>query len=177
MNSRRRQQIRAAAEKLLRRANVLGPAVPVESIARMIGAELRYAPYAGDMSGLVFREQGRAIIGVNALHAKTRQRFTIAHEIGHIQLHADEEFHLDRDYRAYRRDLPETETPNPLEVDANMFAAELLMPPDFLSRDLAGHRVDVEDDQELAKLADRYKVSLQAMIIRLTSLNFIHHTQ
>lgn len=173
MTGRRRQQIRAAAEKILRRANVTGPPIPVEYIAHVVGAELRYAPYGGDMSGLVFREGGRAIIGVNALHAKTRQRFTIAHEIGHLQLHADQEFHLDRDYRAYRRDLPETETPNALEVDANYFAAELLMPPDYLRHDLIGHRVDVEDDEELARLADRYKVSLQAMIIRLTSLSLI----
>src|SRR3712207_1001226 len=93
-----------AAVELLEEARVYKPPVPVERLARLRGVQVRYEPLEGDLSGMLFREGNRAIIGVNALHPKARQRFTIAHELGHLELHELTGIHLDRRFPARRRD-------------------------------------------------------------------------
>ena len=54
-----------------------------------MGALVRYAPFDGQMSGLLHRSEdgNRAVIGVNSRHPTVRQRFSIAHELGHLALH------------------------------------------------------------------------------------------
>lgn len=167
------ERARTAAANLLEDASVTAPPVPVERIARRLGAQLRYEPFEGDLSGLLFQETGQAIIGVNASHSKARQRFTIAHELGHLILHHQGRLHIDRNYRVHRRDEVSALGINVDEMVANAFAAELLMPAMMLERDLHAHAIDYEDDALLRRLAERYKVSLQAMIFRLTNLGYI----
>ena len=172
--SRESARIRDQVEDLLRAGDVTAPPVPVERLARQVGAHVRLEPFEGQLSGLLFRQEGRTVIGVNALHARTRQRFTIAHELGHLLLHDPEEMHVDRDYRVYLRDARASTATDPVEMASNAFAAELLMPAKFLAKDLRDRAVDIEDDEQLRRLADRYKVSLQAMIFRLANLGYIH---
>ncbi|HYL23945.1 MAG TPA: ImmA/IrrE family metallo-endopeptidase, partial [Burkholderiales bacterium] len=94
--------------------------VNVEAIAKKVGMELRkipHLPYSGEFA----IEDGKPVCIVNASDAEVRQRFTIAHEIGHFILKHDPSY----------RDGPEqfsTDNKNPREVAANRFAAELLMP-------------------------------------------------
>jgi Zn-dependent peptidase ImmA (M78 family) len=57
---------------------------------------------------------------------------------------------------------------NWLEIQANRFAAELLMPTDHLTRDLNSLRRI--EKRTVALLAAAYKVSPEAMKIRLTNL-------
>lgn len=176
-------------QELLKLAGVVEPPVPVERIARLRGAEVRYVPYQGKMSGLLYQSGKNIIIGVNALDAKTRQRFTIAHEIGHLELHAlplenngvlNNGLHIDRGFPfseasafyAERGELSSQGT-DAQETQANAFAARLLMPATMLQHDLHGCLVDWEDDEFIRSLASRYKVSLQAMIIRLTTLRLM----
>lgn len=168
------QYIRKSVEKLLQLVDANEPPIPVERIARLRGTQLRYVPFEGEMSGLLFQENGHIIIGVNAIHSKTRQRFTIAHELGHLELHNHSELHIDRNFRPLLRDERSSQAIDPIEIEANAFAAELLMPVTMLERDLKGHLVDYEDDELLRILANRYKVSLQAIIFRLTNLGFIN---
>jgi len=66
----------------------------VGRIARRLGVEVRYEPLDGDLSGMLLSEEDRAIIGVNALHLKSRQRLTIAHELGRLALHERERYTL-----------------------------------------------------------------------------------
>ena len=74
---------RQAAE-LLRRARIRKAPIPVEKIAALLNAEIVLQPFSGETSGVVYRNKdGTAIIGVNSSHPIQRQRFTIAHEIGH----------------------------------------------------------------------------------------------
>ncbi|MFO0388379.1 MAG: ImmA/IrrE family metallo-endopeptidase [Alphaproteobacteria bacterium] len=54
-------------------------------------------------------------------------RFTIAHEIGHYVLHR--RYMGDCESPVFHKNLPDKERQN-LEIQANMFAAELLMPED-----------------------------------------------
>ena len=60
-----------------------------------------------------------------------------------------------------------------VEMEANCFACELLLPVGLLERDLKGHVLDYEDDVLLRGLAERYQVSLQVMIFRLVGLGLI----
>lgn len=164
---------------LLARAGVVAPPVPVERLAALTGAQLRYAPFEGELSGLLFAEQHQTIIGVNSLDAKARQRFTIAHELGHLLLHAPRDLpdehtlFIDRHFRVYARDVHSGEGTDVQEVEANTFAAELLMPAAMLSAEVQAHPFDYEDDAQIRALADRYRVSVQAMSFRLVNLGLI----
>ena len=166
----RRRRIAEHAKTLLRQFGVVGPPVPVERIARALGAEVRFAPHRGTLSGALYRDGGRVVIGVNALHPKTRQRFTIAHELGHLLLHQTRSIYIDQAVLRLRDVISETGL-DPQEVEANAFAAELLMPREWLEKDLQG-KEDLEDEEVVA-LAKRYEVSIQALTIRLQSLGYV----
>gem|GEM_PF-4555697 len=56
-------------------------------------------------------------------------------------------------------------------MEANLFAAELLMPSHFIASDLRRVRVlDLHDEEHITELAELYQVSNQAMTIRLGQL-------
>lgn len=156
------------ARKLLETAAVRMPPVPVERIARSLSVRVQYVPFDGDLSGMAHIKNGVPIIGVNALHHPNRQRFTIAHELGHIQLHRrliETEVHLDQG--SLRRDALAAAGIDPTEIEANSFAAELLMPEALLHAVLDGRTVDLEDDEAIGGLARKFKVSEAAMRFRL----------
>jgi Zn-dependent peptidase ImmA (M78 family) len=80
--------------------------------------------------------------------------------------------HVDRRFPVRRRDVRSSQAVDLEEMEANSFAAELLMPAAMLERDLEGKDPDYEDDELTRWLANRYKVSLQAMAIRQVTLQF-----
>lgn len=170
---KKREQIQRATDKLLQLAGITEPPVPVEQIAQLRGTQLRYLPFEGDLSGLLFYEDGQIIIGVNKLHSRARQRFTIAHELGHLELHRRNELHIDRHFRVFLPGECPAQAFDPSEIEANSFAIELLLPALMLGRDLRGYAIDYEDDELIRGLADRYEVSLQLLIFRLTNLGLI----
>lgn len=163
---------RNRATELLRRAKVTTAPVPVEDLAALVGAEIRFEPYPdGDLAGMCLkRPDGTGVIGVNATHPIARRRFTIAHELGHFLLHADG-VHVDERIALNPIGLrygSTSSSTDPKEIEANAFAADLLMPLQLLKK--AGLPSDFGADEEIAKLAERFHVSVQAMTIRLTSL-------
>lgn len=81
---------RQAAQTLLNKHGVKSFPVPVERIAKALGVRVEYAPLDGELSGLAHIHNGVPIVGINTLHAPNRQRFTLAHELAHIQLHRQE---------------------------------------------------------------------------------------
>ena len=157
-----------AATELIVRGGIITTPVPVERLARNQGVQVRYAPLDGELSGMAHIKDGVAIIGVNSLHHRNRQRFTLSHELGHIQLHRprlEAEVHLDRG--SLRRDWLATQGIDDHEIEANVFASELLMPKRILD-DVIGNRfIDLEDDDAIDVLARRFRVSSAAMRYRL----------
>jgi Zn-dependent peptidase ImmA (M78 family) len=131
------------------------------------------------LSGFLLRnrKRGHAVIGVNDDHHPNRRRFTIAHELGHFLLHEGEELHIDKvgsGYEIKRRDGKSSAGIDIDEMEANLFAAELLMPVDFLNADLAKlEPVSLSDDEKINLLASRYGVSTQALTLRLTYLGYV----
>lgn len=116
---------------------------------------------SGASGVLVFRDGAFKII-VNSSDSDVRQRYTIAHELGHFYLHAknidvmsnesDEEF-----FRGQVHDSKERE--------ANQFAAELLMPEDLFREQFLRQHKDIES------LARYFGVSQSACAYRIKNLN------
>jgi Zn-dependent peptidase ImmA (M78 family) len=142
-------------------------------IAQSLGAIVRREPLEGDLSGLLFKDGARVLIGVNASHAPVRQRFTVAHEIGHLLLHGRDDLHVDRDFRVHRRDDRSSQAIDAQEIAANAFAAELLMPAMFVRSEVSGTPIAFDDDCRVQDLARTFEVSVQAMVIRLTNLHLL----
>lgn len=158
---------------LLSKHGIKKTPVPVDEIASRLGIEVRYAPYrGGDVSGMIYRDEGRVVIGVNSLHHPNRQRFTIAHEIGHYLMHEGKEVHIDRDFsiKINLRDSNSSKAVDREEIEANRFASELLMPFELLAEDLRDREIDVDNEGLIKELAQKYKVSQQAMTFRVMRL-------
>jgi Zn-dependent peptidase ImmA (M78 family) len=168
-------KMRPQIEGLFHRYGISKPAIPVEKIAKKEGATVTYQPFEGNLAGMLVNTPGNVVIGVNSTHPLTRQRFTIAHELGHLFLHANsiDGVHLDRDFRVHRRDSNSSLAVDKLEIEANRFAAELLMPHSMIMQDIEG-MFDVEDPHEVRVLAARYEVSPLAMAIRISNLLKLH---
>ena len=176
----RRKQIRESVETLLHKFNITEGPVPVERVVKSLGIEIKLDKVDDDLSGFLVREKkghGRSVIGANRSHHPHRQRFTIAHELGHFLLHEGETVHLDEYRQAFTinlRDPQSAKGEDNDEREANLFAAEFLMPAKFLTDDLKGKTLDLLGDSEfLVKLAKKYKVSVQALTFRLANLGYI----
>jgi Zn-dependent peptidase ImmA (M78 family) len=137
-----RKQIPALVKQALKEASITEPPVPAERIARMNGLRLRYVPFDGEMSGLIAKEGEYIVIGVNALHPAVRQRFTIARQLGHYFLHQRSRLIVDRGFQTMRRDEHSSQGVHTREIEANEFAAELLMPRGMLEREISGAELD-----------------------------------
>lgn len=163
---------RAAARRVLEVFGVKAAPVPVERIVKSRQIVLQYAPLEEDLSGMAFIRDGVGIIGVNALHHPNRQRFSIAHELAHHELHADEirnEVHVDKTFRVLMRDDVAAQGVDPLEIEANAFAAELLMPLEILKEVVDPAGLDLDDDARIEALARKFRVSTSALRYRLAS--------
>jgi Zn-dependent peptidase ImmA (M78 family)/DNA-binding XRE family transcriptional regulator len=132
---------------------------------RIFMLPIPYIP-ANELSGLSWwhKAYGPCIL-VNASNNLGRRSFTIAHEYAHL-LRADPPTIC-----ALMLDIPE-------ERFAHRFAAIFLMPATDVKRtfvEMGGHYGTTPTDQELGKLASRYRVSLEAMGRRLEDLGLIPH--
>lgn len=170
------------AESVIKKYNIRTGPVDVEYLAEQLGLEVQYEEFEGELSGVLFRneEDGEYIIGVNETHPKTRRRFTIAHEIGHFLMHKGKEIHVDRTFKVNFRDATSSQAINIEEMEANAFAAALLMPRDLIFRiiqDELNGEIDLHgddfEDKLLSDIADKLEVSQQALSIRLGKLGYI----
>jgi Zn-dependent peptidase ImmA (M78 family) len=166
--------INAQVQRLLRRFHIFNPPVPVAQIAKKLGLLLCPLPAGAedDISGAIIRKNDRVVIAVNPEHHSNRQRFTIAHELGHYFLHESQVYeHVDQRFSVAWRKSDPSGGVDWLEVEANRFAAELLIPTEFLTRDLDS--LSAIDRHTIVLLASRYGVSKDAMKFRLTNLGII----
>lgn len=148
------QDARRIAESMTLKAAPLD----VEGLAASIGLRVQKHPLLDSISGFLKKMDDEWIIGVNALHHPRRQRFTIAHELGHYFLHRHiGEFTDQALFRAGGRSTPE-------EWEANRFAATLLMPADLFGPMIA-KKIPLSD------IAKSFGVSELAAEFRKKSLN------
>lgn len=147
------------AQGLLDQCGFYSPPIDVEALCRVLEVTLLRVMNPGWAGAVQSQERSlnhpaAAVIWVNAADAPVRQRFTIAHEIGHLMLHKT---------GTLFRDGPGVEIDGQ-EREANQFAAELLMPEHMvLTRSAAAGR-------HAPTLARAFNVSTEAMTWRLKAL-------
>lgn len=138
--------------------------VNIDDIARKMGSEVHYLPKlegGDDISGRFDILNGMPICSVRSTDPIVRQRFTLAHELGHYVLNHGGGFRDNAaSFNVYNYDQR--------EVDANKFAAEILMPK--LAIDYVIEKLGRNDVADLAQL---FNVSQQAMRFRLKNLGWL----
>lgn len=142
-----------------------GRTLPIDPAAIASSEGVGVTPFGFDelaaASGWYRLVDGRPVIFYNPTEAPTRQRFTIAHELGH---HAMAHGPRPRDGAAAFNLM----NYDPIEASANRFAAELLMPEATL-------RLMVADRNyaSIQSLASAFNVSEVAMTYRLKNLGIV----
>jgi len=168
-----KREAEQAAAKVLRDSGLAGQIpTPIEDVARSRGAVVIRERLDRDVSGLLFRDDDSVMIGVNDLHAPRRQRFTVAHEIGHLVMHKGRPLVLDH-VRINMRDATSSTATDIEEIQANQFAAAILMPQDLVIREakrILENDPAATDASIVPLLAQGFEVSEQAMEIRLVNL-------
>lgn len=149
----------AAALDLLQQFTIAAPEdIQVQDLATARGAVVIEAPLEGCEARLV-RGRTRGVIRVRSTIPETgRKRFAVAHELGHFILHTDISQYFictADDLRDYRK--------SPIEIEANRFAAHLLL-PGFLFRPRCRKREP--NIQTIRALAKEFDTSLTATTIR-----------
>lgn len=141
--------------------------IPVDpaQIAKEAGAQI-FADYSmskDDLSGCFDVENGVPTIRFNPDDAWVRQRFTIAHELGHMTLNHGRAMRDNKqNYRA--------SADNYKEREANAFAAELLMP-----REVIEWMVGERGERDIGKMSRDLGVSEAAMQYRLKNLGYLRN--
>jgi Zn-dependent peptidase ImmA (M78 family) len=161
-------ELELKAEHILNESGLRTIPVPVEEIAKHFNLHIGKGA-SSNFSGLLVRKDGAALIAINSTEHPRRQRFTIAHEIGHFFLHPNKDAFVD-----YRSNAVGTRR-TPKEREADIFAASLLMPRQELTKDFmkiaGGALIDEEQTKSVVSfLATKYEVSEEAMNIRLLGL-------
>lgn len=159
-----------SARRLLAEVGVQASPIDLTAITRYLGVAVTTEPLQDNVSGMLLRRDGLAVIAINSSHPDRRRRFTEAHEIGHFMLHKG--IYIDRDTRINQRSTRSSSGLDQDEVQANAFAAELLMPMDLLIREfnVQARKQRASATAIVTMLADRFLVSRQAMEIRLSSV-------
>ena len=156
----------ATPEDLLaeaRRHDVTTCPLDVERLAEQVyGIPVIYEPMDNDDSGLLERMDNDGWkIFVNSYHGYKRQRFTIAHELAHYFLHRNRQSRF-ADH-VFARSLHEQ---SPMEVEANEFAAKLLMPKEEF-------RKAIEDGiTKISELSEHFQTSMLAVEYRAKNLGY-----
>lgn len=163
------EQIDDVARALLIEHNQLRAPVDVFAIIENEGVDLIFADMEDDHSGLLLVEDGAATIAINDSHHRNRQRFTASHELGHFKLHCTEEegFFVDT---AFNRSALSSEGTNFQEIQANRFAAALLMPEEVIAQHVGDKEIT---DTAISLLSLLFEVSEQAMTLRLVKLGYL----
>lgn len=164
------------ARQVLDAAGVTKPPIPIEKLVVAEGIRLAFDTLGGhDVSGMLYRRGASAVMVINEDHAHHRQRFTIAHELGHYRLH-DSDTYLDGTAALRFRDSTSATGSDREEREANAFAAAVLMPAEWIHEHflaLVAARRAVDEDSAVRRLARQFDVSEQAMLFRLVNLGLI----
>lgn len=152
--------------------------IDIEAIIREKGIELdKHAELPRDVLGLIKKENGKYKILINTLDHYYRKRFTMAHELGHYELHrnAIDENGIDESWKyrtLYRRNNKITQTE---EAAANRFAADILMPDDSVleyarDRGVLSMQDGIIVEDALKELAIAFQVSTEVMKYKINKL-------
>lgn len=142
--------------------------IDVEALAKKVGADVIYetANKLGRESGYIELINGKPVITISSDEPEVRQRFTLAHEIGHFALN-----HLSAENPRMPRDNPDSfssKNKDPREREANQFAIDLLIPANILR--FVFYK---EGIMNISGIAQKFGVSEVAASYRLKNLGYM----
>lgn len=159
-----------AAEKALQALGITEPEeIDIEVIALSLGAKVKYRHLESCEARIVGQAE-RAIITVDSRATPRRQRFSVAHELGHWHRHRGlcltcRSQDIGRPLSDGRR---ENVAGNP-ELQADAYASDLLL-PGYIFRPMIAE-VDCLTLSAVKTLADRFETSMTATAIKALSTN------
>jgi Zn-dependent peptidase ImmA (M78 family) len=177
MNFKRFSYIENIAKNILTECDCFELPINVNKLVEKQGINLVEHEFGEDIYGVLVIKDGKYTIGFNKNNHPVRQRFTIAHELGHYILgHNKDGVNIDtltRNYHSVQtvffRNNDSSTGEYMQEREANAFAAALLMPQDLLVEKLEKCRFNFDMDI----LAKEFGVSTQAMAYRLSNLGLL----
>jgi Zn-dependent peptidase ImmA (M78 family) len=157
------------ARKLLQNLNIKKIPINVRSIAEKSGLSVSEIELDSDIWAIL--EPGKKKIFIREQDHEHRKRFSIAHELGHYFMGHCNGIHIEKAYR----DKKSIEGIYTIEIEANRFAAELLMPAEFIAKkmDKIIDGKDINMENLISELAEDFDVSNLAMENRLSNLGYI----
>lgn len=166
--------IRKAAARFVERIDLGAVPVDTERLARGLGLPIAREGLAPDITGALVITPAGPTLCVNHKQPANRQRLTLAHMIGHVQLghRFPTLVHVERSFESYRDDRRYSEAER-LEFEANVFAGSFLMPTRILKESVASLTTGRLGDDDIQRLAQAFGVSVQGMTLRLASAGLL----
>jgi Zn-dependent peptidase ImmA (M78 family) len=161
----------AAARGLIDKYGLTALPIDPEKVANSLGATVVRQPGPAELSGMLLRRDGTVAIGLNSELSPARQRFALAHLIGHLHLHRGRKLILDTVARYRHGNLSSMPTDRE-EAEANRFAGALLAPEGKVRHMVAEAHFDTAA-QLVDLLAPQFELSAAAMAFRLMSLGIV----
>jgi Zn-dependent peptidase ImmA (M78 family)/transcriptional regulator with XRE-family HTH domain len=162
------EQGQSLARDALTRVSAAGRSIVIGNLVTLVegvfGVDVAVVELGTGFDGLAASSEHVKLIVLATSHVPTRQRFTLAHELGHLLAGDDQDIHLDRDVydKAQARD--------PSELRVNAFASAFLMPEDLLQAVLGSTGLT---EHAFAALACDLMVTPSALSHRLLHLRLI----
>ena len=156
---------------ILKEHDLFKPNFEVRTLVKRLKITLEEKELGNDVSGFLIVSNDHRIITVNKNNIEKRQNFTIAHEIGHFILHSrTQPLFVDKSPRVLFRNSMSSTGEDKMEVEANAFAAALLMPRELIEDQIKKGPNDVID--AISYLSKKFGVSDPAMTFRLSNLGY-----
>lgn len=135
----------------------------LDTVESGFGLPVVVAEMPEHVAGVCWRVDDAAVLWVNGMQPAVRRRFTLAHELGHIRCGHDHGLPVETFQTLGGQ------TTDQREVQANAFAAQLLMPADGIRAVVTGEPT-LED---VVTIAARFGVSTIAALYRLNTLRLV----
>lgn len=164
MNQKQIDSVVKDADSLRAASFQHSPPIDVYELARSNGLDIIEKPFPVDqanIAGFITVQDGRGKLYINLLDSPKRRRFTIGHELGHWRLHRSELINNPQRSILFRIAIGQLNK-DPVERDANIYAATLLVPLELLEQ--------YSKSMSNEKLADLFNVSTDVIGYRLSLL-------
>jgi Zn-dependent peptidase ImmA (M78 family) len=160
-----------AARALIDRFGLDAPPVDLDKVATELGVIVVRKPVESTVNGMLMCRDNKVVVGLNEDRTPESRRFTLAHLLGHHQIHRRRELILDVVDRYGLGNLSSMPTDRE-EAEANRFASALLAPEPIVRRMAA--EADFRTSRQLVELlAPRFEMTDGAMSYWLMALGIV----
>lgn len=160
--------IGAKRARQLREELGLDPAAPLRCVLDLVvedvGLPVIVAALPDGVAGACWHSGDDVVLWVSGVDAPVRRRFTLAHELGHVRCGHDGSMPVDTVKTLSGK------TSDAREIQANAFAAELLVPAAGVRAMVDGREPSLDD---VVLIAERFGVSCFAALFRLNTLKIV----